>query len=89
MHRMVVGHPQRRIREFAERLRKGCSAADRGSARLHIAYWLPLPAGGIASVLFRLRYDGLRSSRTEYASSPIPADGDGAIVTSSNVKSGR
>jgi uncharacterized protein (TIRG00374 family) len=54
-----------------------------------VAYWLPLPAGGIAYVLFRLRYDGLRSSRTESASSPIPADGDGAKVTSSNVQTGR
>jgi hypothetical protein len=49
----------------------------------------PTTVGGIAYVLFRLRYDGLRSSRTESASSPIPADGDGAMVTSSNVQTGR
>jgi len=54
-----------------------------------VAYWLPLPAGGIAYVLFRLRYDGLRSSRTESASSPIPADREGGKVTSSNVQTGR
>jgi uncharacterized protein (TIRG00374 family) len=54
-----------------------------------VAYWLPLPAGGIAYGLFRLRYDGLRSSRTEPASSPIPAEDDGAIVESSNAQTGR
>ena len=54
-----------------------------------VAYWLPLPLGGIAYVLFRLRYHRLRSSRTESASSPIPADGDGAIVRSSMPKNGR
>jgi uncharacterized protein (TIRG00374 family) len=32
-----------------------------------VSYWLPLPAGGIAYLLFRLRYDGLRSSGTESA----------------------
>jgi hypothetical protein len=53
-----------------------------------VAYWLPLPVGGIAYVLFRLRYDG-RSSRTESGSSPIPAGGDGATVTSSNTRTGR
>jgi len=54
-----------------------------------VAYWLPLPVGGVAYVLFRLRYDGLRSSRTESASSPIPADQDGAIVGSSKTQTGR
>jgi hypothetical protein len=50
---------------------------------------LPLPLGGIAYVLFRLKYDGLRSSRSESASSPIPSDADGAKVTPSNVSTGR
>jgi uncharacterized membrane protein YbhN (UPF0104 family) len=39
-----------------------------------VAYWLPLPVGGIAYVLFRLRYEGLRNSRTRSAASPIPED---------------
>jgi putative heme transporter len=51
-----------------------------------VAYWLPLPVGGIAYVLFRLRYDGLRSSRTESASSPIRADGGRGTVTSSDAQ---
>jgi uncharacterized protein (TIRG00374 family) len=38
-----------------------------------VSYWLPLPAGGIAYVLFRRRYDGLRGSRTGSAASPIPS----------------
>jgi hypothetical protein len=42
-----------------------------------VAYWLPLPVGGVAYVLFRLRYDALRSSRTGSAVSPIRDDGDG------------
>jgi len=39
-----------------------------------IAYWLPLPAGGVAYLLFRRRYEGLRGSRTRSAASPIPED---------------
>ena len=38
-----------------------------------VAYWLPLPAGGVAYLLFRRRYGGVRSSRTRSAASPIPA----------------
>ena len=53
-----------------------------------VAYWLPLPIGGIAYVLFRLRYDG-RSSRIESGSSPILDGGDGATVTSSDTRTGR
>jgi uncharacterized protein (TIRG00374 family) len=41
------------------------------------AYWLPLPAGGIAYVLFRRRYDGLRGFRMRSAASPIPAGAAG------------
>jgi len=37
-----------------------------------VAYWLPLPAGGVAYLLFRRRYGGVRSSRTRSAASPIP-----------------
>ena len=59
----------------ADRLRKARRVIDSG--------W------SAQGVLFRLRYDGLRSSRTESASSPIPADGDGAMVTSSTVQTGR
>jgi len=54
-----------------------------------VAYSLPLPAGGIAYVLFRLRYDGLRSSRMRSAVSPIPEHGDRAIVKPSNAQTGR
>jgi hypothetical protein len=54
-----------------------------------VAYWLPLPVGGIAYVLFRLRYDGMRSSRTRSAASPIPDDGAGATVRSSNGQTSR
>jgi len=39
-----------------------------------VAYWLPLPAGGVAYVLFQRHYEGLRGSRTGSASSPIPED---------------
>jgi uncharacterized protein (TIRG00374 family) len=38
-----------------------------------VAYWLPLPAGGIAYVLFRRRY-GPRSFRTRSEALPIPPD---------------
>jgi uncharacterized protein (TIRG00374 family) len=48
-----------------------------------VAYWLPLPAGGVAYLLFRRRFDGLRNFRTPSAASPIPphtpAD-DGVVV---------
>jgi hypothetical protein len=54
-----------------------------------VAYWLPLPAGGIAYVLFRRRYGGLRNSRAQSAVSPIPADGEGATVAASNARTGR
>jgi uncharacterized protein (TIRG00374 family) len=54
-----------------------------------VAYWMPLPVGGIAYVLFRLRYGGTRSSRTGSAASPMPAEHDAAIVRSSNTRSGR
>jgi hypothetical protein len=53
------------------------------------SYWLPLPIGGIAYVLFRLRHDGIRSSRTGSGAAPIPAEDDAAIVTSSDNPSGR
>jgi uncharacterized membrane protein YbhN (UPF0104 family) len=52
-------------------------------------YWLPLPLGGIAYVLFRLRYEGLRSSRMRSAASPIPDGGDGGTVAHSNTRTGR
>ncbi len=39
-----------------------------------VSYWLPLPAGGLAYVLFRRRYGSLRSVRTPSVTSPIPAD---------------
>jgi uncharacterized protein (TIRG00374 family) len=38
------------------------------------SYWLPLPAGAIAYLLFRRKYGGLRS-RTRSGPSPIPAAG--------------
>ena len=54
-----------------------------------VAYWLPLPLGGIAYVLFRRRYDGLRDPRTGSADSPIPGGDDGGTVASSNARTGR
>ena len=54
-----------------------------------VAYWLPLPVGGITYVLFRLRYEGLRNSRTRSAAAPIRDGGDGATVAPSNVRTGR
>jgi uncharacterized protein (TIRG00374 family) len=36
-----------------------------------VSFWLPLPAGGVAYLLFHRRYDGLRSSRTRSAGSPM------------------
>jgi uncharacterized protein (TIRG00374 family) len=38
-----------------------------------VSFWLPIPAGGAAYVLFRRRYGGLRGFRTRSARSPIPA----------------
>jgi uncharacterized protein (TIRG00374 family) len=54
-----------------------------------VAYWLPLPVGGIAYVLFRLRYEGLRNSRTRSAAAPIRNGGDSATVAQSNTRTGR
>jgi hypothetical protein len=54
-----------------------------------VAYWLPLPVGGIAYVLFRRRYGGMRNSRMRSAASPIPDGGDGATVDPSNDRTGR
>ena len=39
-----------------------------------VSYWLPLPAGGVAYVLFRRRYGSVRSVRTASVTSPIPVD---------------
>jgi uncharacterized protein (TIRG00374 family) len=53
----------------------GVSGADAVAATLLyrlVAFWLPLPAGGLAYVLFQMRYGGLRRSRTRSAASPIP-----------------
>jgi uncharacterized protein (TIRG00374 family) len=54
-----------------------------------VSYWLPLPAGGIAYVLFRRRYGDLRDSRGQSASSPITGGGGLARVVSSNDQTGR
>jgi uncharacterized membrane protein YbhN (UPF0104 family) len=54
-----------------------------------VAYWLPLPVGGIAYFLFRLRYEGLRNSRTRSAAAPIRNGGDGDTVAQSNTRTGR
>jgi len=64
----------------------GVPASDAVTATLLyriVAYWLPIPAGGVAYVLFRRRYDGLRDSRTESAASPISGGTDGVTVGSS------
>jgi hypothetical protein len=45
--------------------------------------------GGIAYLLFRLRYEGLRNSRTRSAAAPIRNGGDGATVGQSNTRTGR
>jgi uncharacterized protein (TIRG00374 family) len=48
-----------------------------------VAFWLPLPAGGVAYLLFRHRYDDVRGSRTRSAVSPIrqnPASEDSRVV---------
>jgi uncharacterized protein (TIRG00374 family) len=55
----------------------GVSGSDALAATLLyrlVSYWLPLPAGGIAYVLFRRRYGSVRSLRTPSAPSPIPPD---------------
>jgi uncharacterized protein (TIRG00374 family) len=70
----------------------GVSAHDAVTATLLyrlVAYWLPLPAGGIAYLLFRMRYGGLRGSRMRSGDSPIPGGGDGATVAPSNARTGR
>ena len=54
-----------------------------------VAYWLPLPAGGIAYLLFRRRYGGLRRSRMRSGDSPIPEGSDGGTVAPSNARTGR
>jgi hypothetical protein len=48
-----------------------------------VSFWLPIPAGGGAYVLFRRRYEGLRGFRRRSARSPIPAgtaDGESPAV---------
>ena len=53
----------------------GVSGGDAVTATLLyrlVSYWLPLPAGAVASLLFRRRYEGLRGFRTRSAQSPIP-----------------
>jgi uncharacterized protein (TIRG00374 family) len=54
-----------------------------------VAYWLPLPVGGVAYVLFRRRYGELRNSRAQSAASPIPSGDEGATVAPSNAQTGR
>jgi uncharacterized protein (TIRG00374 family) len=66
----------------------GVSGSDALAATLLyrlVSYWLPLPAGGVAYLLFRRRYDGLRGFRTRSAASPIHArcaGGDSPVVNS-------
>jgi uncharacterized membrane protein YbhN (UPF0104 family) len=70
----------------------GVSANDALTATLLyrlVAYWLPLPAGGIAYVLFRRRYGDLRHSRAESARSRITPESNAARVASSNDATGR
>lgn len=55
----------------------GVSGSDALAATLLyrlVAYWLPLPVGGISYVLFRRKYDGMRSLVTPPAPSPTPSD---------------
>ena len=64
----------------------GVHASDAVTATLLyriVAYWLPIPAGGVAYVLFRRRYDGVRDFRTKSAASPIASAPSGATVKSS------
>jgi uncharacterized protein (TIRG00374 family) len=64
----------------------GVSGSDALAATLLyrlVSYWLPLPAGGVAYLLFRRRYDGLRGFRMRSGASPIPprgAGGDSPVV---------
>jgi uncharacterized protein (TIRG00374 family) len=53
----------------------GVSGSDAVAATLLyrlVAYWLPLPVGGLAYFFFRRRYDGLRDSGTRSSASPTP-----------------
>jgi uncharacterized protein (TIRG00374 family) len=65
----------------------GVSGSDALAATLVyrlVAYWLPLPAGGLAYVLFRRRYGSVRNLRTPSVTSPIssdPAEGDSGAST--------
>ena len=55
----------------------GVSGSDALAATLVyrlVSYWLPLPAGGLAYVLFRRRYGSVRGVRTTSVTSPIPPD---------------
>ena len=64
----------------------GVHASDAVTATLLyriVAYWLPIPAGGVAYLLFRRRYDGVRAFRTESAASPISSAPGSATVKSS------
>jgi uncharacterized membrane protein YbhN (UPF0104 family) len=70
----------------------GASGADALAATLLyrlVSYWLPIPAGGVAYVLFTRRYPHLRSFRTGSAPSPIPSGPPGATIKSSNDPVGR
>jgi uncharacterized membrane protein YbhN (UPF0104 family) len=65
----------------------GVSGSDAVAATLVYrlaSYWLPLPAGGIAYVLFRRRYGSVRTLRTASVTSPIstdPPEGEGTAGT--------
>jgi uncharacterized protein (TIRG00374 family) len=64
----------------------GVPAHDAVSATLLyrlVAFWLPIPAGAVAYVLFRRRYGEPRESRMRSAASPIP--GEGAVGDSPSV----
>ena len=54
-----------------------------------VAYWLPLLVGGVAYVLFRMRYRDVRGSRNGSAASPIRSEDAEAIVESTNAQTGR
>jgi uncharacterized protein (TIRG00374 family) len=47
-----------------------------------VSYWLPLPAGGIAYLVFRRRFDGSRDFRKPSGASPIPPDAQATKVES-------
>ena len=53
-----------------------------------VSYWLPLPAGAVAYVLFHRRYDGVRSVRTSSAGSRIPSGSQSARVEPTIVQPG-